>query len=409
MSAITAVVRRLTGLLHAEWDVTLGPGSDPARRSRGGSGVRLAGEARQGLIMGGAPVEEATRCRYDRAVLRGSTLTGTCTLSTFRGAQLVEPSAQAGARVTACDLEGARIEGGDLGELDLVACSLREVEVQDTPLGRLELCDLYGARLEGVRVQHLVGCDLRAARLLRCDLRGADLRGSHFVRAELRDCRLEGARVEGAVFASASGLDADTRRRLLRGGATFHGAALTGWLRRLAPQLDPLALDKAGAAVTWGGALLGAALSAAGVWVVVHPPPAPEVAELPPPLARTATAEERRRTQENLRLLRESLAAAHDRMVEGGAVNRTWPTITELQDNSYDTDGDAAGELHDRIVPSGFLDNFLTDSQGGVLPYCNEDPTQETLSGVDTDWHYCELTGRVFAGAGYSEEATLNW
>ena len=31
------------------------------------------------------------------------------------------------------------------------------------------------------------------------------------------------------------------------------------------------------------------------------------------------------------------------------------------------------------------------------------------LSGVDADWHYCELSGRVFASAGWSGEATLNW
>lgn len=403
------MLRRLTGLLHPEWELTLGPGGDGVRRSRGGRGVKLANERRSGDIHGGVPVEEAVRCAYDGATLKGPLLAGVCALSTFRGARIEQPTATAGARLSACDLEGAHVTGGDLSELELVASALREVVVEDTALGRLELCDLYGARLQGARLSHLVGCDLRAARLVGCDLRGADLRGSRFTRAELRDCRLEGARVEGAVFAGASGLDADTKRRLLRGGATFHGAALTGWLRRLAPGLDPLALDRAGALVTWGSAALAAALSAAAVWVVVNPPPAPEVAELPPPLARTATAEERQRTQDNLRQLREALQAAHDRMLEGGAVNRTWPTITELQDNSFDVDGDAAGELHDLIVPSGFPDNFLTDSQGGVLPYCNEDPTQETISGVDTDWHYCELTGRVFAAAGYSEEATLNW
>ena len=61
------------------------------------------------------------------------------------------------------------------------------------------------------------------------------------------------------------------------------------------------------------------------------------------------------------------------------------------------------------LVPGGLPDNVLTDSRGGVLPYCNEEPTQETISGVDTDWHYCEETGRVFASAGFSGEATLNW
>ena len=403
------MVHRLAGLLHPEWELALGPGGDAEKRSRGAHGVRLANERRSGEVHGGVPVEEAVRCSYDGATLQGPALAGACTLSTFRHTRIDQPSAAAGSRLGACDLEGATVEGGDLSELELVACSLRELTLKDTALGRLELCDLFGARLEGARLPHLVACDLRAARLVGCDLRGADLRGSRFTRAELRGCRLEGARVEGATFAGVSGVDADTKRRLLRGGATFRGAALTGWLRRLVPGLDPLALDRAGALVIWGAAGLAAALSAAAVWVVVNPPPAPEVAELPPPLARTATAEERQRSQENLRVLREALQAAHERMLEGGAVNRTWPTITELQDNSFDVDGDAAGELHDLLVPAGVPDNFLTDSQGGVLPYCNEEPTQETISGVDTDWHYCELTGRVFAAAGYSEEATLNW
>jgi hypothetical protein len=28
---------------------------------------------------------------------------------------------------------------------------------------------------------------------------------------------------------------------------------------------------------------------------------------------------------------------------------------------------------------------------------------------VDTDWHYCETSGRVFASAGYTDLPTLEW
>ena len=83
--------------------------------------------------------------------------------------------------------------------------------------------------------------------------------------------------------------------------------------------------------------------------------------------------------------------------------------MVEFQQNHFDLDGDGPGEVMARLFEGNEPKNFLTDSEGGVLPYCNEEPNQETISGVDTDWHYCEQTGRVFAGAGFSGQATLNW
>ena len=91
--------------------------------------------------------------------------------------------------------------------------------------------------------------------------------------------------------------------------------------------------------------------------------------------------------------------------VTGSGYYYVGPTIAH--DN--DLDGDGPQEVQEVLFPAGFPENFLTDGEGSVLPYCNEVPEQSTLAGVETDWHYCELTGRVFASAGFSEEATLNW
>jgi hypothetical protein len=108
-------------------------------------------------------------------------------------------------------------------------------------------------------------------------------------------------------------------------------------------------------------------------------------------------------------VVRARLKQAHEVMEAGGAVNRSWPTISEFSENRFDLDGDGPGETYDRLFPDGVPENYLTESQGTVLPYCNDVPDQGTLSGVDADWHYCELTGRVFASAGHTGEATLEW
>jgi len=96
-------------------------------------------------------------------------------------------------------------------------------------------------------------------------------------------------------------------------------------------------------------------------------------------------------------------------MKTSGAINRTWPTIRDVQQNRYDMDGDGVGESWDLLAADGTPPNHLTPSESGVLPFCKEDPSQEDISNVDTDWYYCELNGRLFAAAGASGVATLNW
>ena len=152
-----------------------------------------------------------------------------------------------------------------------------------------------------------------------------------------------------------------------------------------------------------------ALLCVMALYQVLRPRGVEPVPELPPPLAREATTWEIQTTKEQLSTLRAALQRSHDTMVANGASEGSWPSITDFQQNSFDLDGSGPGETREELVRGGLPDNLLTDSVGGVLPYCNDVPTQETITGVDTDWHYCELSGRVFASAGYTELPTLEW
>ena len=409
MRGVPALIHRMTGLLHPAWALRLGPGHGAPRRTRGEVGVRLAEERRAGKIAGDAPVEEAVRCGYDEATIEGALLAGRCALSSFRFAILERPRAAPGAQVVGCDLDGASIEGGELSALSVCGSSLREAGIRRTHVGALHLCDLYGARLERVRIDCAQSTDFTAALLVDCDLSEADLRGSCFRRTELRDCTLAGALVDGADFAGARGLDPAVRRDLIARGAMFHGAALTASLRRLLPTADPLRLNRLAAVARWGSLALGLLVGIGGLGLALTPPAPVAAPALPTPRDRPATTEERDRTRQSLQQIRENLARANETMVREGARNRAWPTIVEFQENRYDIDGDGPGEEHDALFPGGLPANFLTEVESSVLPYCNDVPDQNTLSGVNTDWHYCESTGRVFASAGFSSEATLNW
>ena len=408
MRGMAALIHRLTGLLHPEWGLRVGP-SGATRRARGDDGVLLAEERRGGKIAGGAPVEEAVRCAYDEASIEGALLVGRCALSSLRFTSLERPRAEAGAQVIACDLEGASIEGGNLAELSVSGSSLRAAGIRRTHIGALHLCDLYGARLERVRIDCAHGVDFSAAQLVDCDLSAADLRGCRFRRAVFQGGSLEGALVDGADFAGARGLSPALRRDLIERGARLRGAALTATLHRLLPSTDPLRLDRVAALTRWAGLALALLVSVGAIGLALTPPTPVAAPNLPPARERPTTAEERDRTRQALQHIRESLERANAAMVKNGARSREWPTIMEFQENRYDLDGDGPGEVHDTLFPGGLPDNYLTDVEGSVLPYCNDVPDQNTLSGVDTDWHYCEYTGRVFASAGFSDEATLNW
>ncbi len=408
MRAVPALVHRLLGLLHPEWGLRLGPGGS-GRRRKGATGVVLEEETRTGTIVGGVPVESATRCSYDGATLESPVLVGSCAFCTLRGATLDQPTLRAGARVVGCDLTGARWNGGAGPEADLTACSLREARLCGVNLGALHLCDLVGARLEEVQLARAMACDFSGALLVDCELEGADLRGSRFRGTTFQGGSLRGARVEGADFGGARGLGPATRRRLIQDGARFHGAWMTRLIQRIKPGGDPVQQHRFGTLVSRGAWVVGLALVGGGVWTSLSPPPAAVSASPPPIHDRVPTNEERNRTRIALKDLRTSLNAAHEAMLANGASQRTWPSMLEFQRDHYDLDGDGPGEVMERLFPNGIPANYLTDSEGGVLPYCNEEPDQATITGVDTDWHYCAQTGRVFAAGGFSGQATLNW
>lgn len=401
-------LNRLLGLLHPEWELRLGP-HGAARRARGEAGVRLSEERVTGRVAGGTPVESAVRCSYDGAHLDKPVLVGLCALSTFREARLTAPTAQAGASLRGCDLRAVRVERADLGELSTVGSSLEDAVIEGGDLGELDLVDARHARLRAVRLRAARACDFTAASLEGCDLSSADLRGARFRRADLRNCKLEGALVDGADFGGCSGLDRATRRSLIERGARFRGASLVAIVRRLMPSAGPLKQHRVAFRVQVSAWVLAVGLALGASAMAMKPPPAPEVDPVPAALERAATAEERAQTKAELGVLRQAIQKAHDQMVANGAEHTVWPTLRDVQENRYDADGEREGEVMLSLVHGGLPKNLLTASQGGVLPYCNEKPTQETLQGVDTDWHYCELSGRVFASGGFTREPTLNW
>lgn len=404
-----AIAHRLIGLLHPEWALRTEPRPMARRARRGAQGVCLSEERRGGEIIGGVPVQEATRCAYVAARIREPLLVGELTLCSLYGANIHHPEARAGARVVACDLDAAVLEAPRLAELCWTGCNLREAQIQLGELGRLTLCDLARARLHNTRVAALVACDLSGASLRGCDLRGADLRGSSFRRADLRGASLADALVDGADFTGARGLDAATREQLIRGGAALRGVWLLPTLRRVMPGAAPLTHHRIAGAASLALYAGGLGLGLGAAVLAMRPPEAPPTLALPPPLERSITAEDRQQTQRALASLREAIANAHAEMQRRGAVQHVWPTLTELQENRYDADGEGPAELWETLAHGGLPDNVLTESRGGVLPYCEDDPRQEALSGVDTDWYYCELTGRIFASGGFTSEATLNW
>jgi len=351
--------------------------SSNGQRSRGDTGVRLVDETRSGLVEGGVPVEVVQRGCYDEARIRGARLVGRCELSTFRDSILESPIAEAGAHLIGCDMEGVLVEGGGLQTLSVESCSLREARVQGTSLGSLLLCDLRGARLEETSVDRLVSCRLEGATLIRCEL--GDVSDSSFRGAKLVDCSVGTA--SGADFTGVRGLAADQVTVLRAQGAHYRR-----WIPR--PVLAA-----------------GALLALGGIWIST----APGIEPVQDPIGLVPTQDQREASIGALNRLRERIAHSHDTMVKSGAVNRTWPTIRDLQQNRYDMDGDGPQESWDLLSTEGLPKNLLTRSDGGVIPFCKEEPVQTDLTGVDTDWYYCELNGRLLAAAGFSGEATLNW
>jgi uncharacterized protein YjbI with pentapeptide repeats len=274
-------------------------------------------------------------------------------------------------------MQGAHVEDGALQALALETSRLMEARIQNTRFGMILGCDLRRARLENCSVERLVSCRMDRSTLVNCNL--GDVSHSSFRGARLQDCTLSAA--DGADFRGARGLTPEMKEQL---------EALGARCGRRAPR------------ALWASV---AGIALVGAWLATAPPeekPLQTTGLVPTQDMRTAS-------QNALVKLRERLAHAHHTMVETGAIHRTWPTIRDLKHNRYDMDGDGPRESWDLIATSGLPQNHLTRSQGGVVLFCKEDPVQEDLSGVDTDWYYCELNGRLLAAAGGSGEATLNW
>ena len=85
----------------------------------------------------GPPIEELSLCTFDGARVEGAEIVGRALLSSFIGAQLIEPLATPGARLELCRLDGALLQSPALGGMELICCSLRDLEVRGGQLGRL--------------------------------------------------------------------------------------------------------------------------------------------------------------------------------------------------------------------------------------------------------------------------------
>jgi uncharacterized protein YjbI with pentapeptide repeats len=351
-------------------------------------------------------LEEVASCSYRGATVTGPVLCGLVSLTDLRETRIERARATPGARMWQCSAAGSSWHAPDLQALTAHRCDLRGADLREGAVGTLVECDLHGARLHDVTVDALLGCDLQDAHVSGCDWSGADLRGTTLRDARLDDVELVGARVEGADFRGVKGLSAATRRSLIRAGAILTSPGWLALARALPGTRTALTRHRLarGAAVGVPALILPAlGVSAA---LALTPPEAPA----PSTQVRVTQVEQvdRERTKASLEALRAGINAAHETMRAAGA-RRTWPTLGEVQENAYDRDGDGPGDATLPLVPGGLPQNHVTASQGGVLPYCNDVPDQNTLTGVDTDWHYCPETGRVYASAGFTAEPTLDW
>lgn len=327
------------------------------------------------------------------------------------------------AELTLLDAEGCRLERTELAGAQVVGCSLREATLEDVGLqdARLQLSDLFGCHLRRVNAtgSAWVGVDAAFSVLEEVDLEGADLRGISLAHATLSQVQLTGAQVRGADFRGATGLTATQRAELLAGGARLYDGLLDAFFAR---QLEKRASeqpverrDRLARRLSWltQGLLLLAPvlLTLTLFWQGPLKPENRGPEEAAPtlgqsPVYREATSEEQAKTQENLQKLRVAVQAAHAASGKYGVAR--YPTMEELANNEFDRDGNGPDSVKLPLVNGGLPGNFLTGGEG-VSPYCNEVPKQETLTGDDVDWHYCEETGRIYACGGLTTAPTLSW
>lgn len=327
------------------------------------------------------------------------------------------------ALLSAIDAEGLRLLRSDLSHTTLTGTSLREAWLEDLDLreARLHLCDGFGSHWTRVRADSalLSVVDLSFSTLETVDFSGADLRGCRFYQALCQNVTLEGARVLGADFRGVRGLTPEQLQALRLGGARLGDPwlkrRLLQTLSRLQPERSLQSRETLAQRLSLSIQALIFVLLVAGCiqlfWRGPYQPEAhgvPEASEAAsaarPP--REPTAEEVQKTRENLEKLRAALKAAYDATARYGVAR--YPTQEELANNEFDRDGNGPGTDKLPLMAGGIPGNFLTGGEG-VSPYCNPSPTQGTLTGDDTDWHYCEETGRVYACGGFTTAPTLSW
>ncbi|MFT5586271.1 MAG: hypothetical protein ACI9VR_003868, partial [Cognaticolwellia sp.] len=263
-------------------------------------------------------------------------------------------------------------------------CQLLECTAEGGNLGSMERCMLRGARLTNLRVHSLRGCDLSHARLTGVDLQGADLQGACFYGATFQDCKLDNAQTKGMDLRGVLGLTSQEHQDLLQRGAR----ALPHWQAGLG-LVSP----------AWTVLLPALAIALSlSVGVALSLPQAPGRPEAALVTGWVPSPDAVAQTQIQIQDFRAGIVAAH--LSLKGRGGRSYPTLEEVQGNHYDRDGDGPGQALEVLFPKGLPRNLLSPGEGSVLPYCNTNPDQLTLSEEDADWHYCPDTGRVLASAG---------
>lgn len=376
-------------------------------------GTQLNNAALEQLTLFGTRLERATlqnvrldqarltRCPLDRCSLRQSVLRDT--------------------HLTLVSLESSTLEGVDLSRSSLHAVSLRDARLTSTDLHgtTLLLCDAMGARLTRVDASGSTwtASSLAFSTLEEVDFSDADLRGTSLRYAHLHDVKLTGAKLEGADFRGVTGLTDVQRTTLLNEGAsTLDGLIERTLFKALSRPQTGRSLERADrlARDTALGLRVSFLISLVAIvaLLVMRGPLRPETRgpevsvptgniPLSPP-ADTAV----QGTREGIDALRAAIARHYERTKTAGFPR--YPLHDELAQNEVDLDGTGPSQEKGVFMPGGIPPNLLTEGEG-VTPYCNPVPTQGTLTGDDTDWHYCEETGRVYACGGHTTAPTLSW
>lgn len=413
------LLNKLNRLLpHGDLERALTLPDRPGAGGEPGPGADLAGIDLRGRALDGADLSGATLIGplMERAQLTGVDLTE-AEIAHGRLARARLADCHLGdARLSIIDGEGMTLKGSSLAGAQLVGVSLGRACLEDVDLrgARISLSDLFGADLVRVdaRGAQLRGVDLSHATFRGADLRDADLRGCTLAWCRFEDTQLTGARFDGADLRGARGLSGADRAALRAQGARLTAGWLEGRLVSLAtPRMGAEAAERLARGIGLGlqvATVVGALALTLALFRdrVVPADPGADLGSDAPVALHQPTDTEIERTRASLKRLQEAIQAAHEASGRYGVA--AWPSIDDLADNVYDRDGDGPGTERVTLVEGGLPPNLLTTGEA-VLPYCNEVPTQETLSGDDSDWHYCDETGRIFACGGFTDVPTLDW